>query len=174
MNACGHNNQRFVNRTLWIPKEISKTIQGTHVMWKENLKLDRIGKDKRIWITLVRIHSTSTQNDSQSTSLPPLIWSYFLKCPHFPVMYITIYHFSIVLLNHTFRDVNKSICSITCSISTWFSPIQTRIWYCINSLVTVKTRLISKWCIPDSLDKTRWELASWANLKLDQIVRPAR
>jgi hypothetical protein len=41
-------------------------------MSKENLQFDRIGKDKRI--RLARIHWTSTQNDSQSTSLPPLIF----------------------------------------------------------------------------------------------------
>jgi hypothetical protein len=42
----GHNNQPFVNHTLWIPKEISKTIQGMHVMCESRKIYSSIGLEK--------------------------------------------------------------------------------------------------------------------------------
>jgi hypothetical protein len=98
MNS-GH--KRLVNHTLWIPKKIFKT--KMHVMCESRKICSRIGlKKQENWITLLRMYSMSTQNnDSQSTSLPPLIRSFLLKYPHSPVMYITIYPFAIALLNHT-------------------------------------------------------------------------
>jgi hypothetical protein len=103
INERGHNNQRFLNHTLRISKEIFKMIRGMHVMCESKKICSRIGLEKQEnWITLLRIHLMSTQNnDSQSISLPPLIRSFLLKCPHSPVMYMTIYPFAIALLNHT-------------------------------------------------------------------------
>jgi hypothetical protein len=62
-----------------------------------------IGLEKRRELNYVATDSFNvnpTQNDSQSTSLPPLS-SFLLKCPHSPVMYTTIYPFAIALLNLT-------------------------------------------------------------------------
>jgi hypothetical protein len=59
-------------------KKFSRQLRGC--MWKENLQFARIGKDKRI--RLVRIHWTSTQNGSQSTSLPP--WIFLIKVSPLP------------------------------------------------------------------------------------------
>jgi hypothetical protein len=55
----GHNNQHFVNHTLWIPKEISKTIQGMHVMCESRKICNSIGLKKtnshRIqWTTFIQ------------------------------------------------------------------------------------------------------------------------
>jgi hypothetical protein len=42
----GHNKQPFVNHTLWIPKENSKTIQGMHVMCESRKICSSIGLEK--------------------------------------------------------------------------------------------------------------------------------
>jgi hypothetical protein len=101
----GHNNQPLVialvniYHTLWIPKEISKTIQ--ECMWKqENLQFDRIGKGKTIELRCYAFIQRQPKIMTPSPQVCPLS-SFLLKCLHSPVMYITIYPFAIALLNHT-------------------------------------------------------------------------
>jgi hypothetical protein len=71
-------------------------------MWKENLQLDRIGKDKRIEFRWYAFIQRQPKIMTLSPQVCPLS-SFLLKCPHSPVMYITIYHFAIALINHTLQ-----------------------------------------------------------------------
>jgi len=94
---------------------------------KENLQFDRIGKDKRI--TLVRIHSTSTlNNDSQSTSLPPLI--FLIKVSPLPSHVHTT-----IIQEHLKAFTKKKLIIIIGShiprcLCRAINVIKTRLWIC--------------------------------------------